>query len=335
MKLKGLIKYRDIWMSIAIIWIVFFHSGIWPASEIMTDIKMIGYGGVDIFMFASGIGCFYSLERNSDSLNFIKRRVVRIIPTYWIFLIVWTIYNCIYNNVSWNSILGNFLCVRNFTGLGGEFNWYISAMWLMYLLAPFLKKIVDKIDSVYRFCWTIAIIGLFTICFWESFTYVITVSRLPVFFVGMCVGKMARDDVDIHKMYVMALLLLMILGFGALNFFQEYYSDYMWSRAYYWYPFIIIVPGLCWLISCLMVIVEKFLGNWVGELFSIPGKFSFEIYLLHIWFFDILNSNLIANNMVENKRSTWIVTILLLIPACFILKLSASKLARFIHWQKE
>ena len=116
MNLKRVIKYRDVWMGLAILWIVFFHSGIWPASELMTSVKMLGFGGVDIFIFASGIGCFCSLKKNNDSIKFIKRRIIRIIPTYWLFLIGWTIYKVIYNGMSWNAILGNFLCVRSLTG---------------------------------------------------------------------------------------------------------------------------------------------------------------------------------------------------------------------------
>ena len=55
MSFKDIIKYRNIWMGLAILWTIFYHAEIWPAGDFLTWIKTIGYGGVDIFLFASGI----------------------------------------------------------------------------------------------------------------------------------------------------------------------------------------------------------------------------------------------------------------------------------------
>lgn len=323
MSVKKVIGYRDVWMTFAILWTLFFHSGIWPAGEMMTNFKMIGFGGVDIFIFASGIGCFYSLEKDNDCLNFIKRRFVRIIPTYWIFLIGWVVYKVIYNGMTWNAVLGNFLCVRNFTGLGNDFNWYISAMWLMYFLAPFLKGVIDKSDRVYKFLLWLVILFLVTVCFWNATTYLITISRIPIFFVGMYMGKMAKKNIEISRWGMGIFLIATITGFEMLFYFQNNYPDYTWNRAYYWYPFILIVPGLCVWISMLMEmfkIVLKKLGECIIYILGIPGRFSFEVYLIHVWFFDILNNNLIANGILEYKRSVWVSAILALIPACLLLR---------------
>ena len=320
MNIKNMIRYREVWMGLAIVWVVFFHSGIWPASEFMTEIKMIGYGGVDIFMFASGIGCFCSLQKNDELIEFFKRRVLRIIPTYWCFLLMWTIYNGIYGEISWNSILGNLLCVRHLTGLGGEFNWYISAMWCMYLMAPLLKKIVDKINTKYQFVSIIGVLFLFSICFWDTTTYIIIMSRFPIFFIGMYVGKMAWQDIVIRKVGFCSCMVMMVAGIGLLRYLQNVYPDYLWSRGGYWYPFILIVPGGCMLISYMMEVLKKIGMDWIEKILAIPGKFSFEIYLLHIWFFDILNNNLIAKGILEYKRSVWVGAILMLIPLCIVLR---------------
>ena len=288
----------------------------------MTDIKMIGFGGVDIFMFASGIGCYYSLEKDDDCFNFIKRRIMRIIPTYWIFLIVWTIYKVNCSEISWNAILGNFLCVRNFTGLGGDFNWYISAIWLMYFLAPFLKGVVDKIDCAYKFFVGVVLLFLLTICFWDSTTYIITISRIPIFFIGMCIGKNAAEDCWIRKGEMGVLMILAVAGLELLFYFQKNYPDYLWNRAYYWYPFILIVPGLCIMISAFMEVLKKCAkrtGGIVEYILGITGKFSFEIYLIHVLIFEIMKKNLKVIGMVEYKRSVWVMAILLLIPACLLL----------------
>ena len=73
-------KYRSIWMALAILWIVFYHYGAAVSGRIPTNIKRIGYGGVDIFVFASGIGLYCSLIKSGLDLNkYVHRRLKRLL----------------------------------------------------------------------------------------------------------------------------------------------------------------------------------------------------------------------------------------------------------------
>ena len=45
----------------AILWIMLFHSSMEIAWEPLHLIKATGYAGVDVFLFLSGIGLFYSM----------------------------------------------------------------------------------------------------------------------------------------------------------------------------------------------------------------------------------------------------------------------------------
>ena len=84
---KDLLRFRNVWLGIAMIWIVLFHIPIeWPI-KVLDFIINLGYAGVDICLFASGIGCYYSLTSNSDVGVFIKRRLNRIMPMYLIFIV--------------------------------------------------------------------------------------------------------------------------------------------------------------------------------------------------------------------------------------------------------
>ena len=319
MSLKKAIKYREVWMGLAILWIVWFHSGLQPENEILNFIKKIGYGGVDIFLFASGIGCYYSLDKDSDSFNFIKRRIIRIIPTYWTFLLFWIPYKRMADGMSLRAALGNILCIRNFTGLGGEFNWYISAMWLMYLLAPFFKGLVDKLNAAYKVILVTIFLVLFSVCFWDVYVYIVTVTRIPIFFLGMYAGKLAKQDFYISKKCLGILMAVAMAGFGLYVYWQGIHQEDMWYKGYHWYPFILITPGLCVAISWLFELLKKKAGEGLQKVISIPGKFSFEIYLLHIWFFDILEYNLIENGIIQNSPVVWLIAIVALIPSCLIL----------------
>lgn len=323
MSMRNIIKYRYIWMAVAIAWTMFMHGNFRVDDGTLLTIKGLGYGGVDIFIFASGIGCFYSLEKDGDSFNFLKRRVLRIIPTYWIFMIGWSVYKRKFIGMSAIGILGNFLCVRNFIGMGEDFNWYISAMWLTYLLAPFFKGIADRTNSVFKFLLFNGFLIIFSVCFWDCYTFIITMTRLPLFFIGMCVGKMAWNDVRISKLWILWAWIFMEVG-ARLYFHWSYvHPSELWLRGYFWYPFILITPGLCVLISCLMELIKKVLGK-AGEcaekVLELPGKFSFELYLLHVWLFDVINNNWIPAGKVQDVTKTWILAVIVLIPACLVLR---------------
>ena len=148
-------------------------------------------------------------------------------------------------------------------------------------------------------------------------------TRLPLFFIGMYVGKLAWNDVRISKLWLLWLWILMEVGVRLCFYWMGVHPDTMWLRGYYWYPFILITPGLCALISCFMEVMKKVLGKageYAEKVLELPGKFSFELYLLHIWLFDVINNNWIPAGKVQDVTETWILAVVALIPACLILK---------------
>lgn len=78
-------------MGFAILWVMYFHIPI-PAKFIVTDvgwfIHRIGFYGVDIFLFLSGLGVYFSLMKRPNVLRFYKARLVRILPAYVIVVCV-------------------------------------------------------------------------------------------------------------------------------------------------------------------------------------------------------------------------------------------------------
>ena len=73
--------------------------------------KNIGYGGVDIFVFCAGIGAYNSLIKDNNVVRYIKRRIVRLIPTDWCFLIVWIPWYSYWYDMPFQAIIGNiFVC---------------------------------------------------------------------------------------------------------------------------------------------------------------------------------------------------------------------------------
>lgn len=73
-------KYRTELMGIATLWVLLFHYGK-IGIPIIDSLSTLGYGGVDIFLFLSGIGLSFSIKDGVKS--FYIKRILRIFPTYF------------------------------------------------------------------------------------------------------------------------------------------------------------------------------------------------------------------------------------------------------------
>jgi Predicted acyltransferases len=267
-------------MGIAIIWVIFYHYGLYPENGIISYLIANGYGGVDIFIFASGLGCYYSLEKNSNSADFLKKRFWRIMPTYWVLITVWCLYH-LKDGLTWRQILGNFLCVQNLTEQGGEFNWYMNAIWVYYILAPTLKSIADKMNRWYQHAIAIIILCLISIPFWHLKYHIIIISRLPIFFIGMCFAK-CSEDYSFKKIGIALCTIPIAFGILLLAVFYKLFPDVMWACGCFWYPFILITPALCILLSYVSTAIEKTkIGSKIIRGFVFIGTHSLPIYLTH------------------------------------------------------
>ena len=82
--------YRSTLMGIAILWIVLLHTLVFKPSlsgNLLTFIKSIGYFSIDIFLFLSGFGLITGWVNKQYTITaFYKRRLLRIMPAYWVVL---------------------------------------------------------------------------------------------------------------------------------------------------------------------------------------------------------------------------------------------------------
>lgn len=90
LNLENITKYRNEIYGISALWIMLFHGCILKkvhlanVSELMYSILNFGNVGVDIFLFLSGISCFYSFHKIQDWDLFYKKRLMRVLPPYMI-----------------------------------------------------------------------------------------------------------------------------------------------------------------------------------------------------------------------------------------------------------
>ena len=317
MELKNTLKYRSVWMGIAMLWVVLYHS--FGTIAGYSFFKNIGYGGVDLCLFASGAGCYYSLCKNSNFFDFAKRRLLRIFPTYWCFLPFWFIYGFKAFDLKLPDVIGNILGVQNFTGKNNAFNWYISAILLFYILAPYLKIVCDKVGSLPKQLLVVALLFAFSVPFWNNNTLIVTVTRLPIFYLGMIFAKQSREGAKLSWNNIAACIIFMISGFVLLWIAFHQLKDYRWTHGLYWYPFILITPGLCVCLSLVSSLLDKCKAtSWIVSILSIIGKYSFEIYLTHILIIDSVNY-LVNQGVLDGTKMVYALSMCAIPFACMLL----------------
>lgn len=318
MYFKDSLRYRQVWLGFALIWIIMFH---WPLNlPPLPFLRRYGYGGVDICIFASGIGCFYSLCSESNILAFLKRRLKRLIPTYLIFIIAWLIYQILADNFSFQMALGNILAVQNFTGLDSDFNWYISAILLFYILAPYFKAIVDQASPAQKALFLLFLL-VFSIPFWRAHTYIITVTRLPLFFIGMLFADLCKKDVRISNKHIAGMIVAFIFGAISLVTVHSLAPQYLWSHGLYWYPFILITPPLCIAISRIAMVLEKAkVTKPLISFLSLCGNYSFELYLVHILLTLCISAFIRLFKLSHISNVIWGAGTVLIVVGCFMLR---------------
>lgn len=78
-------KYRTQLMGFAMLWIMIYHIGI--DVTFLNPITRSGYLGVDIFIFLSAYGLYHGFKKYSSIKIFYKKRILRILPTYYLVLL--------------------------------------------------------------------------------------------------------------------------------------------------------------------------------------------------------------------------------------------------------
>ena len=135
-------------MAAAIILVICLHAESVVGFPGFGLLSKYGHFGVDIFFFASGVGCWFSMSKDEDPSGFLLRRIKRIVPTYLVFLVFWCAFRIITSQMPLVSVLGNALGVELFRkDSQWRFNWYIAGMWVSYLFAPLLFSFVKRSDG--------------------------------------------------------------------------------------------------------------------------------------------------------------------------------------------
>lgn len=250
-------SFRTEIMGLAILLIMLFHLGVLPFGEC----------GVDIFLFLSGFSMYHSLSKNSNVVQFYKKRVLRILPAYFIVAMPYFAIKA--------SSMGDFL--MKITNLGivmyGVMDgwWFVTMILLCYLIAPIIYKMFDKLNVGGQFC---IFITLLIVCIGigENFERIrIFIVRFPAFLLGMSLGfdKFTSKRSFVYFEIIVAVMLTVCFGILLL----QNHDYWIYRKSFY----TLIVYPLVLFISYMVGFLPVNGKNSLAYL----GQLTLELYLVH------------------------------------------------------
>lgn len=275
---------RNILLGIATIMIVLFHSpslnfnnilGYNLSSNILNFIRKICNIGVDIFLFLSGIGLYFSYSKNNIK-QFYKNRFKKIIPPVIIFM-------CIYYSIigvsSIKELFEHFLLLSFFIN-GNRSFWYISFLLLLYILFPIIYKIIKNknFDGLIILLFITIMFNFLVYLLSESiYTKIeIALTRIPIFIIGVYFGQEISQNKEIPYNTIKISFIIQLLFTLILVFVINLNNSYFFTR-YLYCPLAITI---CLNISTLCHNC-KFVKNVIAKPLIILGKYSLEFYLIY------------------------------------------------------
>ena len=284
-ELQNISRYRGELMGAAMLFVILFHVGL-PREDAFYGLRRIGNIGVDMFLFLSGVGLWFSWTKHPSLKHFFTRRYLRIYPAWLIIACLFYIPDFISSRqFSTNVIdlLGDVLINWDFW-LHDELNfWYIPATMMLYLFAPAYMQLIIK-HPVYRWLpvvmimWCIlvqyvtpihAAVGHLEI-FW---------SRVPIFFIGINFGKAVKEKRCMDGASLWLILLVFVMAFASSVFLEQVRHG----------QFPLFIERMLYIpltVTAILLLNRVFrrTPKWFNATFREVGALSLEAYLIHLHF---------------------------------------------------
>lgn len=210
--LADISRYRSEYMGVAMLVIILFHVAL-PRSSEFFGLRRMGNVGVDMFLFLSGVGLWFSWTKNTVAaqterffirwLSFYKRRLWRVYPTWLVIACLYYIPRYHHGMALWADghgladLLGDILINWDFW-LHDELTfWYIPAIMLLYVFAPPFMELIRRNPD---FRWMVLLFVVWTVAVqWVTPIHravghiEIFWSRVPIFFLGISMGEAVKS----------------------------------------------------------------------------------------------------------------------------------------------
>ena len=279
--------YRTELIGFSILWIFLHHSAFFGMCQygMFDTLIKIGSCGVDVFLLLSAFGLFGSLKRNANILQFYKRRIIRIVPTFLIIVCLFHLKQGLGYLLSYDTWYWELYS-----------NWYILFIGIAYAVYPVLFKVQKKylllpiiLLSLLSLFGTILLVLLKKDNIHDL--PMLMVQRLPVFAIGMLLAD-ERVDFSIKHIYGMFMVLCWVLCL-----IVKYHIDVLLYPLY-----ALFALTICAVLTC-------FFEKWGGKLFYYLGTISLELYLVHMKLMPMF---------VNHSYQGWLFLLIVFVISCII-----------------
>lgn len=208
----------------------------------------------------------------------------------------------------------------------------MSGLVIVYLLTPYFVEAIKRINRIFHFILFISFLLILSFVFWDSDFGLIIMARLPIYAIGMYFAKLEKyEHKKATKKNFAIAFIAVVIGVAMLFFFSQVFSDNFVPWGLSWYPFILIAPNLCMIISLLMECSSKFkVTEYIKKMLAMIGDLSFEIYLTHIFLFELYR-NILAGQRQEERYAEYIWLVYVMIcAASMVLHYTANRIKEIL-----
>lgn len=321
LELSYISKYRTEIMGYAILGVMLAHiKGICGFPDTIAN-KLLGVFCFSVFtggfVFLTGLGLCFSLHKNGNLARFYTKRIKRLLISYWIISTPYFLYTDLYLNGDVVAFVEHVTTISfwlqgNYSGM-----WYIAMTVVIYLIYPFMHKFMYgcKVQTVYA---VVILLGSYMIVNKALLTYAptfyhnteIAITKFPLLILGSLTMNYATNWGE-----VLSIKIITWYGISCLILFAEP-TNTIWLT---FNVISIIVLGylyeVCNKHGCI---------SWINGLFRWLGKYTLELYILHLLVYYLLNQ-IIAS---PNEGLNIIIGVIIALIFCKPMHLVTEKITR-------
>lgn len=307
--LADISRYRSELMGVAMLFVLAFHVGL-PKAELMYPLVRCGNIGVDIFLFLSGIGLWYSWTKHPSLRHFFKRRYLRVYP-------VWLIVACLFYIPEYmqhasklspglTDLIANILVGWSFWRMDDLTFWFVPAIMMLYTIAPAYMALIRRCEA-YRWLPVVFIVWAVMVYYYPPLHDVvghieIFWSRIPIFLIGINCGQMVQERRSVNFSAWIMILTLFVLSIVMCMKFEEIWR----GRFPLFIERMVYIP----LTVTTVIMLSRLMCHapgWLCRGLAFIGTYSLEIYLVHYEF--------ILRHLRQYKLGFWLTFIIVILVA--------------------
>ncbi|MCD7786206.1 MAG: acyltransferase family protein [Oscillospiraceae bacterium] len=277
--------------GLSILWIMLFHCSVRPAWFPLWLLASTGYAGVDVFLLLSGIGLYYSMERDPSPLRFYRRRLARLLPPFLLVALVYEGTRWAAGAIGAGDFLRNVTLISYWTR-GDQSYWFLAAVGLFYLCYPLIYRMIK---ARHRLLQTLVLAASVAMAFalWRNgvlfYRYCGLVFRIPVFLLGCYAAPAVKAGRRLRTWPT----LLFCAAAALLCWYLWIFCDPWYLRMYLFLP---LSAALCLGGGILLSFVPT---SCVAKRLLLTGGVTLELYLMHEKLISVLTW------LFPNHAATW------------------------------